>query len=156
MYAVVEKKFKFVAAASKRKVLNKKYEALEAEISSLVADSIAYDAKFQNKLSEYSEVIEIKKLVESFLNSTKPYEIKKSKLIKAQKLALQHNVNELIYADSQINSQFKSKFFVLQLNKVDLKVHLKKISWRLDQMELVKPVKSPSSILNQRLQELRE
>jgi len=156
VYAVSMQKFNLTAKAKKRKVLNKDYAVLDTEIKSLMADSIKAEKAYQSKVRAFAEVSKIKTLIEGFLNSAKPYELKKEDLIEAQNLADAHGVKELIYADSNVNSSQKSKFFILQLNKLDLKVHLRKITWRLDQMDLVNPVKKPTSLLDQRLKDFRK
>lgn len=155
VYKVAEKEFKFIAAASKKRVENKEFKELELEITALENDSIQREEQYKIKLSKFSQVSKIKVLINDFISSTKPYELKKEKLVTAQKIANTHGIDELIYADNSINSNLKSKFFVLQLNKLDLKVHLKKVTWRLDKMDLVKPVRKPSALINQRLKDLR-
>ena len=155
VYSVSEKQVKLTIPGKKTRVLNKDYKEVESQIASLKNDSIHKEESFQLKLNKFSEVSKIKVLINEFLSSQKPYEIKKTKLIAAQKLAKANGVDELIYADNSINTSLKSKFFVLQLNKLDLKVHLKKVTWRLEQMDLVAPVKKPNVLMNQRLKDLR-
>ena len=155
LYGLVEKKFKYVTAAPKKRIENKEYKELETQITALEKDSIQSEADHLYKLDKFSQVGKIKVLIDDFLTSPKPYEIKKDKLISAQKIAGANGITELIYADSSINSSFKSKFFVLQLNKLDLKVHLKKVNMRLSQLDLVEPVKKPSSLIDHRLKDLR-
>ena len=58
------------------------------------------------------------------------------------------------YADSEINPKLKSKFFVLSMNKMDLKIHLKKVIWKMD---AVKPEPENSNELqNENLKVARE
>lgn len=155
VYAVNERQLKFTTSVAKKRIKNQEYEVLESEITSLENDSIQREMKYQFELGKFSQVSKIKILINDFLSSTKPYELKKEKLITAQKLAQSNNVNELIYADKSINTELKNKFFVLQLNKLDLKVHLKKVTRRLDQIDLVKPSRKPSALIDQRLKDLR-
>lgn len=156
VYPVSMKHFNLTAKAKKRRIPNKDYAVLETEIKGLMEDSIAAENAHQSKIRDFAEVSKIKTLIEGFLTSGKPYELKKNDLIEAQNLADTHGVKELIYADAQVNSAQKSKFFVLQLNKLDLKVHLRKVTWRLDQMDLVDPVRKPTSLLDQRLKDFRK
>ena len=48
-------------------------------------------------------------------------------LVKAQVISSENNLGYFIYADSEINPKLKSKFFVLSMNKMDLKIHLKTV-----------------------------
>ena len=155
VYSVSEKQIKFTTPGKKTRVLNKNYKEIETQIISLENDSIQKEESFQLRLNKFAKVSKIKVLINEFLGSTKPFEVKKSKLITAQKLAHANRINELIYADNSINTALKSKFFVLKLNKLDLKVHLKKVTWRLDQMNLVEPSRKPSTLLDTRLKDLR-
>ena len=155
IYKVNNKEFVFSTKPKSKKVLNKKYALLSEQINDLEAQNAKRTSLYEGKIKKFKEVSKIKTLINTFLNSKMPYEIKKKNLIEAQTLASNHGVNELIYADSNINSSLKNKFFVLQLNKLDLKVHLKKVTWRLEKMDLVKPVESPSNLLEENLKELQ-
>jgi len=82
-----------------------------------------------------ADLSRLKKNVNEFLLSQSGYDAKKHLLIKSQKISDTYGLGYLLYADNNINSKFKTKFFVLSKNKVALKIHLKKIASKIKAVE---------------------
>ncbi len=131
MYSVKKESVSF---EKKEKLKRESTQYLNAidKLNMLVKDSTSISETHSKKLTKFNQLNKVKDLINSFLKSVKPYELKKEKLIEAQKIADTYQESLLIYADDKINSKNKSKFFVLQLKSLDLKIHLKKIIWKVD------------------------
>ena len=135
-------------------VLNKDYVILEQKIKKLEKDSTVYHNKISKIIKKQNDLKKIKTLINSFIASPKDFESKKEKLITAQKIANHYNLNELIYADGNINSNKKAKFLVLKIDKLDLKVHLKRVIWRVE--DLLVPIPTSDSTIDKSLKKLRD
>ena len=156
LYAVVEKEYVFNYEPVSEKFHNNAYAEINKEINYLVKDSVQKENVFNGELEKFTEVMKIKTLINEFLGSKEAYEFKKNKLVTAQNIASKYKLNHLIYADDNINTNYKSKFFMLKLNNLDMKVHLKRIVWDLEKINLVSPVKNSSETINGRLKQLRK
>lgn len=134
-YHVKNKKVsKKVQSRQKRESLLYKNTLKALEIAK--TDSINNAVKEKEKLARYNELNNIKGIINNFISSPKSYEAKKQKLVKAQKIASKYNLDVLVYADSDINSKNKSKFFMLKLNSLDLKIHLKKVLKKIESQNI--------------------
>ncbi|WP_029209565.1 hypothetical protein [Aquimarina agarilytica] len=131
MYSVKKENVTFEKKV-KLKRESPQYLAALDKLNSFVKDSTSISESYSKELDKFTQLNKVKTLINDFLNSTKPYELKKGKLIEAQKIADTHHKDLLIYADNNINTKNKSNFFVLQLKSLDLKIHLKKVIWKVD------------------------
>jgi len=145
VFEVIKGKISVKKKTPRKKVENPIYKNIDLELKELLKDSIQLVEANRKKIDTYNTIDSAKNLINQFIRSTKPYEIKKEKLIKAQLLADNNNLDVLIYADTKINAKNKSKFFVLKLNSLDLKVHLKKIVWKIESKNKKPDIKTPSS-----------
>jgi len=145
VFEVIKGKISVKKKTPRKKVENPIYKNIDLELKELLKDSIQLVEDNRKKIDTYNTINSAKNLINQFIKSTKPYEIKKEKLIKAQLLADNNNLDVLIYADTKINAKNKSKFFVLKLNSLDLKVHLKKIVWKIESKNKKPDIKTPSS-----------
>ncbi len=154
VYSVDEVVFEKIIAVGLVPILNKEYSLLEQRIKKLEKDSIIYHNKLSKALKKQNDYTKIINLINQFNSSPKSYENKKEKLIQAQKMADSYRISELIYADENINPSKRAKFLVLKLDQLDLKVHLKRVVWRVQDLFISLP--SPnSSTIDASLQELR-
>ncbi|WP_346881484.1 hypothetical protein [uncultured Algibacter sp.] len=108
------------------KVTSPAYRKASALLKKAVEDSIAANDQKKVIFKQKSETALIEANINKYLTSKDGYESKKQFLKKAQKISDKYGLKHLIYADAQVNSKFKSKFFVLSANALDLKIHLKK------------------------------
>ncbi len=99
-----------------------KLELEKAKSNLIKAGSKNIEIKKQN-----AEIKSIKKNINSFLASEDNYDVKKKFLMLAQKTSEKHHLNYNIYADNNINSKFKTKFFILSRKKLDLKIYLRRL-----------------------------
>ncbi len=141
LYSVVFKDVQFISEGKRQRVLNPSYIVLKREIEELNEENAVLLEDFEEKYKKYTDVEKIKSSINKFMSSESGFEIKKNFLIEAQKLALENGINELIYADASVNPTKKSKFLLLKLNKLDLKVHLKRVSWKLNALTTSLPLK---------------
>ncbi len=132
IYSVMNTSFEIKKRAKARKVISQEYKNLNVEIESVVKDSISSGLKYQKSTEKLEALKKINTLISEYIGSSKPYELKVNKLVAAQKMADTYNLNQFIYADENLHPEKKAKFFILKLNSLDLKVHLKKITWELD------------------------
>ena len=130
--SVVNTSFEVKNKVKAKKVISEEYKKLNVEIRDIVKDSLSSNLKYQKAIEKLEALKKINTLISSYINSTKPYELKVNKLIAAQKIADTYSFDQFIYADENLHPEKKSKFFILKLNRLDLKVHLKKITWELD------------------------
>ncbi len=131
MYSVKKEHVSF-EKKEKQKRETKPYLDALLQLEKLVKDSTNVSNNYAEKLERFNQLNKVKTLIDNFLNSKKPFESKKEKLVEAQKIANSYKQDLLIYADDRINTENKSKFFVLKLKSLDLKIHLKKIIWKVD------------------------
>jgi len=114
--------------------------------------------KHEAKMNRYNSVNSIITKIKDFLSSKKPFEIKKSLLKEAQKLAIQNNLTEKIYADNTINQSFKSRFLVYSLNQIDLKIYLRRVVSKINQGN-IKPESFPQTqeikLLKEKLKKIK-
>lgn len=151
----IVKKSIIVNKSTQKKVANPTYQKINDELSILVNDSIQTADINKSKLTTYHKKNEIKQLINEYLNSKETFSQKKEKLISAQLLAQKINLDWLIYADDQINIANKSKFFVLKLNHLDLKVHLKKLVWKIDETNKRPTIEKPKLFTPEKVNSLR-
>lgn len=131
------------ATKSKKKVETKLYKELNLELQEILKDSIKMAENNQQKTDSYKNMNTAKEYINQFISSAEPFEVKKEKLIKAQKIVDRSNLDLLIYSDEKINPENKSKFFILKIKSLDLKVHLKKIVWQIESKNKKPVVKKP-------------
>ena len=110
-----------------KKTLSKSYLEALALYRRAKKDSIAFSEANKRKSNNKNEIAKVKNNINAFLKSTDDFQAKKHLLIEAQKISNKYGKNYLIYADAEINTANKSKFFVLSKNKLDLKIHLKRL-----------------------------
>ncbi len=144
LYSLVFKDVSIVKAGANRKTINPSYIKLETEVETLREEAEQLQSVYDKAYQKYADLEKIKSSLTKFQSSEKSFESKKQHLIEAQVLALEHGFGELIYADDHINSMKKSKFLLLKLNKLDLKVHLKRVSWKLNTLASSEPIKDTS------------
>ncbi len=120
---------------------SKKHDILKVKIDSLEQVEIAFNAVYFKELETYNTIQSIVNNINSFLSSPKSYEAKKHILLAAQKKAITHNIQELIYADTKINTQNRSKYLVLSLNPIELKIHLRRVASAI-KLKNTKPVEN--------------
>lgn len=145
-----------VNKSTQKKVDNPEYQNINIELRKLLNDSIQTAQINKNKLDTYNQKNKIKELLNKYLVSKEGFSIKKQKLIDAQLIAKKMNLNWLIYADDKINTTNKSKFFVLKLNHLDLKVHLKKIVWKINSENKKPIIESPKLYTPKKVNTLRD
>lgn len=141
IHMVKFKEVQIISGGVKRRIVNLPYVLLEKEIEALKEENIVLQIAFEKGYKRYNDLEEMKSSITKFLNSNSDFDSKKGLLIKAQSLALENGISELIYADESINRIKKTKFMLLKMNKLDLKVHLKRISWKLNSMVIQEPIK---------------
>ncbi len=134
----VKKKELTTKISSKRKVESDIYKQSMLDLDLAIKDSLSVVKENKDRLEQYNQINEIKILINQFIASKEPYELKKLQLVKAQNIAVKTQSNYLIYADDKINPKHKTKYFVLRKRVLDLKVHLKKIVWKIENTN-VKP-----------------
>lgn len=140
LYAVSYRKVNFNSGGGERKIINRDYVRLEKEIEELKEKQYTNEEIMINdQLHKKEEIESIPNLIKRFLESGEAYDDKKNLLKEAQNLAIKYNVAETIYADEALNVKDHAKFKLLALNKFDLKIHLKKILWKLDELNVSKP-----------------
>ncbi len=115
------------------KKASQKYKNLKSHIETLESKEIEIKKLNDAKLEKYDNVNSIVEKINTFLTSQKPFEVKKRWLKQAQELADGLDINENIYGDQNINPSFKSRFRVYSIEKVELKIHLKKVASRIKQ-----------------------
>ena len=149
IYSVTEQKLAYTIKP-KIKIETDEYKSITSEINSILNDSISINTAYNNSLQKVKELKRISQLINTFIANPKPFEVKKHYLIEAQTLASKHNLNELIYADDLINPEKKTKFRLLKIDKIDLKVQLKKAVWKCNTTvkNIVAPI-NPSKINSQ-------
>ncbi len=109
------------------KTRSKDYNVALLEVES--AKEVISKIKKENSvlLSRNIELKKVKSNIVSFLNSNKDFDSKKQLLVEAQRISDKYNLNHSLYADNEINSKFKAKFFVLSKKSIELKIYLKRI-----------------------------
>lgn len=117
--------------ATKIKKVSKKYQDLKTHIKLLEIKEKEIRKIYDDKVATYNTINLIPEKINEFLTSNKPFAIKKRILKQAQILADKHNVKENIYGDQTTNPSFKSRFLVYSLEKIELKIHLKRIVSRI-------------------------
>lgn len=141
--------------ASSIKKVSDEYKQVSAMVSK--AEKEYEDAKAKNALinKQNVELNTLLKNVNTFLQSKDVFDSKKQLLIDAQKISDKYKLGHLLYADANINTKYKSKFFVLSRNKLNLKIYLKKLIVKLKAS--IKPVKSiDNSEQERRLKSVKE
>lgn len=153
VYSVDHVTFEKTIAVGLVPILNNDYILLERNIKKLEKDSVVYHNKLAIASKRQNDLLKIKTLINDFIASPKDFDSKKENLISAQGLAEEYGLLELIYADENINPNKRAKFMVLKIDKLDLKVHLKRIVWRIEDMFIPLPVSK--SLIDENLQKLR-
>ncbi len=80
----------------------------------------------------YNSVPEIIEQIQKYNESALSYGLKKKYLLKAQQLIDRSELSHLVYADSRIHPDKITKFSSLTKNPLDLKIHLKRVIWDLE------------------------
>lgn len=155
VFEVDNKEYKSTTKTSSKRVTQAYKDAIEL-VKIAEKDSIEAAQNKDSELAKVHEIGKIKKNINKFLTSKDVYDAKKEMLIDAQKISNKYSLGYLIYADSQINKDYKSKFFVLSHNKLDLKIHLKKLLWKIDSNKNYPAAKVDNSLENNRLKQARE
>ena len=154
IYKVHEASFEQTTKADIVPILNKDYVILERKIKILEKDSIYYNSKLESAIKKQNDLLSIRTMINEFLVSSDSFENKKEKLIDAQKLSDQHSLNELIYADSKINTKQSTDFLILQIDDLFLERHLKKVLMHIEGMFEALP-RTDAYVINQYLKNLR-
>lgn len=131
VFEVVNKEYKTTTKTASKKLSQAYIDAVQ-EVKNAENDSANVALKIASRLEKSNEIDRLRNYIDNFLKSNEPYELKKEVLKNAQKISTKYSLGYLIYADSEVNSHFKSKFFDLSMDKLDLKVHLNKIIWDID------------------------
>jgi len=139
------------------RVANPEYSKLAAKVKQLEAEYSKAKSKNDVVVAKNSEMAELENVVGQYLNSTKPFVEKKVLLKKAQIISDKHKYNYQLYADEKINTKFKTKFFILSKNKIELKIHVKrqyakiKSSLKKAPVEDISPIKKRLDLMKYEL-----
>ena len=155
IYTVTKQRL-FYTIKPKIEIETEEYKIVTAEVNTLLKDSIKINSAYRNSLQKTKDLKKISQLINTFTSTPKPFEVKKHYLIEAQKLATKNGINELIYADDVINPDKKTKFKLLKIDKLDLKVQLKKVVWKCDNMAKNSTTPVNPSKINSQMAALRE
>lgn len=153
-YRVHEASFEKTTTANRVPIINENYALLERNIKIFEKDSIYYNNKLEAAIKKQNDLFKIKTMINEFIVSSENFDSKKEKLISAQKLSDQYNLNELIYADSTINTENSTDFLILQIDEKYLNRHLKRVICHIEGLFVALPVTN-SRVINKNLQKLR-
>lgn len=155
VFMVENKEYKKTTKTSSKRISQAYKDAVQA-VKIAEKDSVNAALKTATRLEKSNQIVRLRNYIDDFLKSNEPYDLKKQVLKNAQKISTKYSLGYLLYADSEFNSHFKSKFVVLSMDKLDLKVHLNKIIWDMDKNQKSEPESSSLDIENSKLAEARE
>jgi len=92
-----------------------------------VLNTLITEKRNEAKTDSYKNMNTAKEYINQFISSAEPFEVKKEKLIKAQKIVDRSNLDLLIYSDEKINPENKSKFFIESEKAKEVRKKLKSI-----------------------------
>lgn len=144
-YSVISKQYVDSTTTASTKVESEAYKNASAEVRRRNRAVRAVQTKIKEEESKNSvdpfvtDLNKLKSNINSFLTSQSGFESNKQLLIDSQKISDTYGLGYLLYADSNINSKFKTKFFVLSKNKVALKIHLRKVAAKIKAVETPAP-----------------
>ena len=145
VHTIITKQYVNIEPTTVKKT-SQKYLNLKSSIKTLDTEVRELKKNYEVSLDKYNNINTIVEKINTYLTSQKPFEIKKAFLKEAQLLALENKITEKFYGDHSVNPSFKSRFLVYSLNKIELKIHLKRVVSRIQQINIKpEPFQSPKN-----------
>lgn len=151
VFSVDEVVYEKEVKVGKIAIINENYFYLQREIDELVRDSIYYHDELNDVVKRHDDFSQIKSLISDFVASSESFSSKKDKLILAQSLSDDNELDLLLYADEKNTEYEKMKYAVLQIDDEGLNSHLIRISKDLENLYAPLPfskLNHTSAVLN--------